>query len=100
LSLKNQNEQQPIGRLESIITELQAEYTNLLRMNFSMRTSLEKEEAKTAELELHVQHLTNCLQIVEQRSWRREEQLNKLRVQVAFEKAETQPIKEDISDRP
>jgi hypothetical protein len=65
-----------------------------------MRTSLGKEEEKTAELELHVQHLTNCLQIAEQRSWRLEVQLNKLRVQVALENAETQQIKEDVSDRP
>ena len=76
------------GRVEKILSQIQAEYMKLLDMHHEMLDRLRREKYEKAELQRQMDYQSDCLQAAEQRAWHFEERVNKLEVQLASREAD------------
>lgn len=78
-----------MGKVERILGQIYAEYTELLGMNDEMREMIRKAQEEGVNLEQHIQHQNRCLQEAE---WRLEQHVNILEFGGVPRNAETHTL--------
>lgn len=80
---KQPDTQRPGHKVEEIITQIYHEYTSQLYMNHMQTVMLHQRDKERVDMEEQIRYLHGCIRALNNRSWKLEQLVNKLKVELA-----------------